>query len=97
MARAAWERTARLMRLIPAMSTTELSMKMSLSPTNCRTMPEASVLTMTFGTPSGSAFIAAVPIVVPAEPPRARTPATSFFACASRARRAAPAAAVVTA
>ena len=43
-----------------AMSTTELSMKMSLSPTNCRTMPDASVLTMTFGTPSGSARIAAV-------------------------------------
>ena len=40
-------------------------MKMSLSPTNCRTVPEASVLTMTFGTPSGSARIAAVPIVVP--------------------------------
>ena len=56
------------------MSTTELSMKMSLSPTNCRTMPEASVLSMTFGTPSGSTFIAAVPIVVPADPPRASTP-----------------------
>ena len=38
------------------MSTTELSMKMSLSPTNCRTMPEASVLSMTFGTPSGQDF-----------------------------------------
>ena len=45
---------------MPRMSTTELSMKMSLSPTNCRTMPEASVLTITFGTPSGSARIAAV-------------------------------------
>ena len=79
------------------MSTTELSMKMSLSPTYCRTMPEASVLTMTFGTPSGSAFIAAVAMVVPADPPRPRTPDTSPRACASRASRAAPSAAFVTA
>ena len=52
-------------------------MKMSLSPTNCRTMPDASVLTITFGTPSGSARIAAVAMVVPADPPRPRTPDTS--------------------
>ena len=79
------------------MSTTAFSMKMSLSPTNCRTVPEASVLTITLGTPSGSAFIAAVPIVVPADPPRARTPATSPRVHASRVSRAAPAAASVTA
>ena len=79
------------------MSTTELSMKMSLSPTNCRTMPEASVLTMTFGTPSGRTLIAAVPMVVPAEPPSARTPDNSPRANASRASRAAPSAALVTA
>jgi D-alanyl-D-alanine carboxypeptidase/D-alanyl-D-alanine-endopeptidase (penicillin-binding protein 4) len=47
-----------------------------LSPTHGRTCPDASVETITFGTPIGSARIAAVPIVVPAEPPIARTPAT---------------------
>ena len=72
-------------------------MKMSLSPTNCRTMPDASVLTITFGTPSGSARIAAVAMVVPADPPRPRTPDTSPRAYASRASLAAPAAAFVTA
>ncbi len=97
MARAACERTSRLTRLIPRMSTTVLSMKMSLSATNWRTVPDASVLAMTFGTPSGSARIAAVAIVVPAEPPRPRTPATSPRACASRVNRAAPSAAQVTA
>ena len=40
-------------------------MKMSLSPTNCRTVPDASVLNITFGRPSGRTFMAAVPIVVP--------------------------------
>ena len=79
------------------MSTTELSMKMSLSPTNCRTMPDASVLSITFGTPSGSALIAAVAMVVPADPPRPRMPDTSPRAYASRASLAAPAAAFVTA
>ena len=49
-------------------------MKMSLSPTNCRTVPDASVLTITLGTPSGTARIAAVAIVVPADPPRPRMP-----------------------
>ena len=72
-------------------------MKMSLSPTNCRTMPEASVLSMTLGTPSGSARIAAVAMVVPADPPRPSTPASSPRAYASRASLAAPAAACVTA
>ena len=37
---------------------------------------DASVLTMSFGTPKGSARIAAEPIVVPAEPPRPSTPST---------------------
>ena len=47
--RAACDSTSRLIRLMPRMSTTELSMKMSLSPTNCRTVPDASVLSITFG------------------------------------------------
>ena len=59
------------------MSTTLLSMKISLLPTKCRTCPDASVLTISLGTPQGSARMAAVPIVVPAEPPIASTPATS--------------------
>ncbi len=46
-------------------------MSMSLPPTNGRVWPLASVLTITLGTPNGKARIAAVPITVPAEPPRA--------------------------
>jgi len=38
---------------------------MSLSPTHCRTCPEASVLTINFGSPNGKRRIAVVPIVVP--------------------------------
>ena len=45
---------------------------MSLPPTNGRVWPLASVLTITFGTPNGRARIAAVPMTVPAEPPRPR-------------------------
>ncbi len=55
------------------------------------------MLSITFGTPSGSARIAAVPMVVPAEPPSASTPDSSPRAYASRASRAAPSAALVTA
>jgi len=44
MAAAALFRMLRLMRLIPAMSTTELNIRMSLSPAYCRTWPEPSVL-----------------------------------------------------
>ena len=76
-ARAAWERTVLLMRLRPAISATALSMKMSLSPTNWRTVPDVNVLSITLGTPSGSARIAAVAIEVPAEPPRPSTPPSS--------------------
>ena len=75
-AAAASSSTMRLMRLMPAISTTELSIRMSLSPTHGRTWPEASVLTISFGTPIGRARMAAVPMVVPAEPPRASTPST---------------------
>ena len=74
MAAAALPRMMRLMRLSPAISTTELSIRMSLSPTKARTSPEASVLTMTLGTPIGSCRMAAVPMVVPAEPPSPSTP-----------------------
>ena len=39
-----------------------------------RTWPEASVLTISFGTPTGRTRMAAVPMVVPADPPRPSTP-----------------------
>ena len=97
-AAAASPRTSRLMRLMPAISTTELSIRMSLSPTYGRTCPEASVLTISLGTPSGSARMAAVPMVVPAEPPM-REHAVHFAGREGLARRscAASAAAAFTA
>jgi len=42
-----------------------------------QTWPRPKMLIISFGTPSGSARIVAVPIVVPAEPPIASTPASS--------------------
>ena len=76
MAAAAWSRIWRLMRLMPQMSTTEFSMKMSLSPTNPRVLPLARVLTMTLGTPKGRARMAAVPMLVPPPPPSEATAAS---------------------
>ena len=68
---------------------------MSLPPTNGRVWPLASVLTITLGTPNGKARIAAVPITVPAEPPRPRMPSTSPRAAqVGRRSRRRPAAAV---
>ena len=49
---------------------------MSRTPTNGLTCPLARVRTMSFGTPKGRARIAAVPMVVPADPPRLRMPST---------------------
>src|SRR5262245_13368687 len=71
---AALSSTTRLMRLSPAISTTEYIIITSRVPTYGCTCPLASVLTISFGTPTGSARIAAVPMVVPAEPPRLSTP-----------------------
>ncbi len=85
------------MRLIPEMSTTEFIIKMSDEPMKCPTEPEASVLTITFGTPIGSARIAAVAIVVPADPPRPKTPVSFPSACQHETSAAAPSAAFVTA
>ncbi len=73
---AAFARTRRLMRLRPLTSTTEYIMQMSRTPTYCLTWPLARVLTMSLGTPKGRARMAAVPMVVPADPPRPRTPST---------------------
>ena len=55
------------------------------------------MLTISFGTPNGNARMAAVPMVVPAEPPRPRTPSTFPWAKRSPAIRAAPRAAASTA
>ncbi len=55
MAAAALLKIIRLIRLRPRISTTEFIIRMSLSATYCRTWPEASVLTMSLGVPSGSA------------------------------------------
>ena len=58
--------------LIPAMSTTEYVIVTSTAPTYGRVSPEASVETISFGTPTGSARIARVAIAEPPEPPSAR-------------------------
>ena len=59
-------------RLTPAMSTTEYIIVTSTAPTYGRVSPEASVETISLGTPTGSARIARVAIEEPPEPPRAR-------------------------
>ena len=56
-------------RLIPAMSTTEYIIVMSAAPTYGRVSPEASVETISFGTPTGSARIARAAIDELPEPP----------------------------
>jgi hypothetical protein len=89
--------TARLMRFSPAMSTTEYIIITSRVPTYGCTCPLASVLTINFGTPTGSARIAAVPMVVPADPPRLSTPDNLPCLCSSTATFATPAAASSTA
>ncbi len=81
---AAFVNTVRLIRLSPLMSTTECIMRMSRTPTQCLTCPLAKVLTMSLGMPKGKARIAAVAMVVPAEPPKASTPSTCPLASKSR-------------
>ncbi len=53
------------------------------------------MLTINLGTPKGSIRMAAVPIVVPAEPPRANTPETLPSACKRAMSCAAPFAAAL--
>ena len=64
-AAAARVKMPRLTRLRPQISTIAGTIMMSLAPTKPRTSPLASVETMIFGTPSGRARIAAVPMEVP--------------------------------
>src|SRR5438128_5079040 len=60
-------------RLIPAMSTTEYIIVTSTAPTYGRVSPEATVETISFGTPTGSCRIAWVTIEEPPEPPSPST------------------------
>ena len=75
-AAAALSNTARAIGLRPRMSTTECMTSTSLSPTkgpNAR-RPEALGVTISLGTPTGSACIAAAPRRAPSAPPRQSTP-----------------------
>ena len=60
--------------LMPATSTIDGIIKMSLVPTYLSTSPEAIVETISFGTPIGSFCIAGVTNEVPPEPPKERIP-----------------------
>ena len=85
---AAFDRAVLVSRFSPAMSSTGWNMAMSDPPTNGRVWPLAWVLTITLGTPKGKARIAEVPMTVPAEPPRPKTPSTFPASCRSRTTRA---------
>ena len=71
---AAFERMRADTWLMPAMSTTEYIIVTSTAPTYGRVSPEASVETISFGTPTGSSRMACVAIEEPPEPPRASDP-----------------------
>ena len=58
------------------MSTTEYIIVTSTAPTYGRVSPDATVETISFGTPTGSARIARVAIDEPPEPPSARMPSS---------------------
>jgi hypothetical protein len=63
--------------LSPATSVTEYIIAMSAGPTYMPTSPDATVETITFGTPIGRARIAGVTRAVPPEPPAPTIPARS--------------------
>ena len=65
------------MRLMPATSVTEYIMQMSEGPTYGFTSPEATVETMTLGTPIGRPRMARVASAVPPEPPAEMRPPRS--------------------
>jgi hypothetical protein len=76
--------------LMPAMSTTEYIIVMSTAPTYGRVSPDASVETISFGTPTGRARMAVVTIDDPPDPPRPSTPSRRPSACRRRSNAAAP-------
>ena len=65
------------MRLMPATSVTEYIMQMSDGPTYGFTSPEATVETITLGTPMGRRRMAGVASAVPPEPPAEMSPPRS--------------------
>ena len=77
------------------MSTTEYIIVTSTAPTYGRVSPEATVQTISFGTPTGSARIARVAIDVPPDPPSAMMPSSRPSACSSFTTSSAPAAIAV--
>ncbi len=78
-ARAALAMIRAEIRLIPATSTTEYIIVTSTVPTYGLVSPDATVETISFGTPTGSARIAFVAIVVPPVPPSAADRVDSAF------------------
>ena len=77
-AAAALSKIARAMSLSPRMSITECITVTSLSPTNGPNArrPDALGETISLGTPTGRACIAAAPMIAPSAPPRQSTPST---------------------
>ena len=74
MAPAALERIRRDNRFRPAISTGEYMSVTSLTPTYGATSPDATVETISFGTPVGNVCIAAAAMFVPPPPPSASAP-----------------------
>ena len=77
-------------RLIPATSTTEYIIVTSVEPTYGLVSPDATVETISFGTPTGSARIACVASVVPPVPPSAPIASSRPSASSRRTISAAP-------
>ena len=87
---AAFARIRAEIRLTPAMSTTEYIIDTSTAPTYGRVSPEATVETISFGTPTGSARIAKVTSEEPPDPPSPRIPSSLPSACRRFTTSAAP-------
>src|SRR4051794_5911261 len=76
--------------LMPAMSTTEYIIVTSTAPTYGRVSPDASVETISLGTPTGRSRIACAAIDELPEPPTAATPSSRPSACSRASTEAAP-------
>jgi hypothetical protein len=74
---AAFPNTCREMRFRPATSVTEYNIAMSDGPTYALTSPDATVDTITFGTPTARARIDGVINAVPPDPPAPTIPPRS--------------------
>ncbi len=87
---AAFARIRSEIRFSPEMSTTEYVIDTSVAPTYGRVSPEASVETISFGTPTGRPRIACAAIDELPEPPTERMPSSRPSACKRRTISAAP-------